>query len=1446
MKNLSKSILNYYATFTETRFNFRTLINYQWSDDELTLDFGIFHNFQKQILKHINLGKKKDFSIKKGDFQICLPDKLISKTIVKELNNKFSIEYLKTCIKFKEKKFTKNRTLIASNKAGDIKPKELNYPEIKEFKKHTLIEGCRDFNIALRKEFENILITLHDQEVEKLKEIHNFSQSPPSSFNSYDISQEVFDDLQNLANKSTSQGVYFKKVVRYLTEKKWSIVLYDLFYILNKFSGFANLGTLYIFIHQMRTKTQIENAESKKYPLYFYEINLTTNDNEVMIHCPRDLIMINTPAVNYCQFDSVLTIPRASLFSDATKHLKTMETFLQTHYKRNTPFILESDFRKIVNKNENFPDISFKIGFQVIKQEDKKLLDYSELLVMHDKGEEKKFANLIDGYINENVYNTSDQVRKDFNQEYPQKTPKRYISESPIPLNLQQKRIITATANNKNKIIVIDGPPGTGKSHTIAALTYWANQNKKSLVVTSHKEQALDVIDQMLTDKFKDLHPKTKPSILRFAKNNENLLNSPQNTLSGPAINGAVNRVDLFNKLAVKNDKEESIKNLNKLLVNKIQVNQKYKALSQKLIEYEKLKLEIIDQKILNIEDVDSIKKTTNSINANFSIVESEKLLKFFVKLTKINTQQLDKIISSKSLFKRIKNACDRLSKLSLNFDKETFVSKSIPEDFKQLVQELSYLVKPNVDLKNLQKLDKSILLSKNIFQKIKQELNKNEEKLKLVETNINKLSSLKYDTILSDIASINKVNKYDLTINKIKEGVNKLDQYIKAKKDLKSIQDFKQKIKLEFNSYKELYQFIDILSDSSDLITSEVIEMLFILDKQYSKLLEKIDINTQDLSSFSKLSNLSESNQKIWDLIKLHFQLTNLTQIQPEVNINQDKIHRVEQKLIENQNDERLKLLHNFTGDISRALSSINAGKRISSKEAKIILENISCIIANPEMISRYFPMQEDIIDLLIIDEASQVSIAESISLILRAKQVVIFGDELQYGAIGAFNVNSKYAQSYFKNIIDHYGKDYDDTVSEKTQQSILKEVGKTIKEDNRDVEEVLSPKKEANQIWLKTFDIRTSTLDFCKAIANYKDSLTTHFRSFNEIIDYSNEFFYKESQMPLIVNRIRTKPIKEVLRFIKVKTKGHSGNNVNLDEIETIKQDIEKLLETDYKGTIGIITSFREQASKTEEILRRELKNYPKLEKKHKLTVWFVGDVQGEERDIVYYSFVQDEKLDNAQLYYIYPVIGGQADNIRNLRMQRLNVGFSRAKDTMVFVHSMPISSYSKTRLGEALKHYQQLLETTKDDILVDISKLESPAEIDLYQLLIQTDFFKKNQNQLKIIPQFKIGDYIKQEFHRNIPKYRVDFLVTLSMGGKERALILEYDGVEYHTNNPDIITAANITQEYLDYDINRQIELESYGYKFLRINKFTLLPEENQTKLDVLDSLLENSFK
>ena len=155
---------------------------------------------------------------------------------------------------------------------------------------------------------------------------------------------------------------------------------------------------------------------------------------------------------------------------------------------------------------------------------------------------------------------------------------------------------------------------------------------------------------------------------------------------------------------------------------------------------------------------------------------------------------------------------------------------------------------------------------------------------------------------------------------------------------------------------------------------------------------------------------------------------------------------------------------------------------------------------------------------------------------------------------------------------------------------------------------------------------------------------------------------------------------------------------------------------------------------------------------------------------------------------------------------------------------------------------REHQKIAEQSK--LPVDTEKSIPPDDNAIP--LIRTNFVKTHREFVKIIPQFKIGEYIRAEYARQIPKYRVDFLMTFSKGGKEQTLILEYDGVEYHTKTPDIVTKHNFSQEYLDYDISRQIELESYGYRFLRLNKFNLRPgQEGETKKDVLDRFLNNAF-
>jgi len=72
------------------------------------------------------------------------------------------------------------------------------------------------------------------------------------------------------------------------------------------------------------------------------------------------------------------------------------------------------------------------------------------------------------------------------------------------------------------------------------------------------------------------------------------------------------------------------------------------------------------------------------------------------------------------------------------------------------------------------------------------------------------------------------------------------------------------------------------------------------------------------------------------------------------------------------------------------------------------------------------------------------------------------------------------------------------------------------------------------------------------------------------------------------------------------------------------------------------------------------------------------------------------------------------------------------------------------------------------------------------------------------------------------------------------------MEYDGIEFHYKNPSDVTAQKLSQEFTEYDIARQLELESYGYRFIRINKFTLRPDApGKSDATMLSDILHKTF-
>jgi len=1436
---LSTSILNYFAAFTETKFNFRTLINYRWTNDELTLDLAIFQDFQDVLLQRIKTGDDTPLTIRNDEHILTLSGDEVLLEINKALSSKFGLDYLKACVKQEfSKRVERNTALVATEKGlQPAKDADLSKEEVNKHNEQAFLDGCRKYNLALRKQFELILIELQEKKIDRLKEELGIDQVPPSTFNSANYLKKHFDALQAIARDKRTDENYFNSVRNYFKEGIEDIVLYDLFTSIQKYARYNTVGTIYLFFHELNRR--INNNTVEGYPIFFMEVNLAPGTKEVVVSFPRDLLLINTPAVNYFKFPSVLTASRSSTLKNAASNLGGIEIFLQSQYSWNEPFVRESHFRPIKAPKEIYPDIKCRIGFQVVRNENKKLLDYSEIMTHLESGGKSKFVDFISDYIDGNVENTQDTVDKEFKERYPIKSSNRYISDNPLNLNVSQKRILLALNNPKNKIIVVDGPPGTGKSHTIAAITYWANQEGKSVVITSHKKQALDVIDRMLTDKFRDLHPKAKPSIIRLSKNGKSI-NSLENSLQNAVINAAGDRSNDYNEQAAEKDTKDIKETVVEKVEKQLSSSDEYRENIYNLFEFEQIQNSLVDSGEFSEDDF-ALPKIDNS-----EIIDLEKLQDFAEDASIDNFKDIS-LTAFRFLLKRRKdipkflNACEEINLYpSKDFDIETTLTE-IPESFVDLIETSVKSFKKGIPIAALQSGDIPGAFFKKLFRKSPDK--------KGLEQLIKSLRSLKHARIVEEIARLINVPVSELTLDMVFNGISALRTAISLKKHRDIIDEYREISGNKGKSISEVYDNLDGVKDALQKVDAELFNSIARLFKNYGPILTKLQITNKKLSTLSRLNNLTGTEADTWKWIRLHYMLSKKAALDTINKEDLDAFYMLRQKQVEYQNDLRLKNLNNFLGDVAKIKVSFNGGKRLTSKQARVMLENLSGIIAEPDMISRHFPMDEDLIDILVIDEASQVSIAESISLILRARQVVVFGDEYQYGAVGAINVNSKYSAGYFRDIINSYQDDYNVSATDQEETELIQEVSKEIKEDEQEVEQVLRPLQDnAGEIlWLKTFNIRTSTLSFAKAIANYTTSLREHYRSFSEIIDYSNEFFYKPAQLDLSINRIRTKPIGEVLQFIPVETKGNSGSNVNLDEIDAIIHDLESRIENGFKGSVGIITSFREQQGRMEQALSLKL-SMPELKKNHDLAVWFVGDVQGEERDLVYYSLVEDSKYGNADLRNIYPVINGAADNIRSLKMQRLNVGFSRAKDTMIFVHSMPINEYGKTRLGDAIRHYDKALDENKksDFFIEDTTIFESPAEKDLYGLLISTNFVKTHREYVKIIPQFKIGEYIRAEYTRQIPKYRVDFLLTFSKGGKERTLILEYDGVEYHTKNPDIVTKHNFPQEYLDYDISRQIELESYGYRFLRLNKFNLRSEQaGETKTDVLDKLLKQTF-
>jgi AAA domain len=204
-------------------------------------------------------------------------------------------------------------------------------------------------------------------------------------------------------------------------------------------------------------------------------------------------------------------------------------------------------------------------------------------------------------------------------------------------------------------------------------------------------------------------------------------------------------------------------------------------------------------------------------------------------------------------------------------------------------------------------------------------------------------------------------------------------------------------------------------------------------------------------------------------------------------------------------------------------------------------------------------------------------------------------------------------------------------------------------------------------------------------------------------------------------------------------------------------ILDQLDQFLEVEKPPTVGVITPFREQVALLSKLVleRPNARDYQDV---LKLKIMTFDTCQGEEREVIFYSMVATREHD--ALNYVFPASLTDTDKVaEDLRLQRLNVGFSRAQECIHFVLSKPIAEFSGS-IRTVLHHYRKILDE-KDKADAGATDPKSPMEKRLLTWLRATAFYQQNRDAIELRPQFPIGEYLRQldpSYHH--PNYWVEF--------------------------------------------------------------------------------------
>ena len=1139
-----------------------------------------------------------------------------------------------------------------------------------------------------------------------------------------------------------------------------------------------------------------------KYPIFYIPINIEVKDSSVLLEFDSQ-VFINKKALDYISQEwREITVKKGNLQRISERIIYLAEkreslglvindvlTEITNFFELNVNLEISSSIYQI--SKSDIIQVTNSCYFSLFDKSDEALVnDYEMILkLIEEKNDEigMSFNILIDEFFHKEPVSFNNIVEDEW-----EKTTieDRLVYKSPIPLNSEQRQILSAIHKEKCKYIVVEGPPGTGKSHTITAIAFDAILNNQSILILSDKKEALDVVEDKITSTMNNVRidKNFQNPILRLGKTG----NTYRQILASSTIESIKdhhrvtrNHFDKINKNILKS--VESLKE--NLLIETLS----YEGIElQDIIEftmleklYEKKELPIVIEEFIGqetaVDDLEEFRKIILNIKAVFD----EQYFDDIFSILNLNKLSFVKIEDFKSALKSIQEFISVRNKIQVKFGvhvKELALIENFEESDIEILKKFveryekeknwlfGYLFKrnkiANINNEFIKTFDvKNTFIIQNKIIQIKTIISIYEHARKLIK-----------NTVCHETLKGNYINFINHAISD--------SRFIEKSTELAKVNDEIDYFELILKKYPKFSEDVSIGSNS--FLTIFKNNLFNMTEEEFSSLVHYIDLKQRISRSFEGIPMHNYLEQK-------------------------GEIESLATTIMTYLMDGRLITFNENYKNTAKTLSKIIASKqKFPREDFKKLREAFPCILAGIRDFSDYIPLEPDIFDILIIDEASQVSVAQAFPALLRAKRVIILGDKKQFSNIKTALARTDTNKEYMNNLRDRFLLNISNENSE-----LLK---------------------------LEHFDIKTSILEFIEYIANYQVQLRKHFRGYKELISYSDKTFYKNT---LQVMKIRGKNINEVIQFsyVSIDDKIEIVQNTNSVEVQFIIEELLKMKEQNIVQSVGIITPHTNQQKMIIEKISR-LPEYDYIRKQLNLKVMTFDTCQGEERDIIFYSMVATERDDHLWGVFIKNLSDMDVEEEGKIKVQRLNVGFSRAKEKIHFVLSKPNEKYNGS-IGDAIRHYENVLKEAKKEHNVDEVDRNSLMEQNVMNWFYQSKFWKEKKNLIEFIPQFELGKYLKQ-FDQSYchPNYRVDFLLIYKKNdAKTYKIIIEYDGFKEHFTDLNNVNKYNYQNYYSSEDVYRQKILEGYGYQFIRINRFNTGNNPVATLNERIENIVDN---